>query len=81
MDIFILDYKQEVKKLISQGYAPADLISKEFEYTTEALVANFTRILPFSAVDEHIVYEALMELGFEPKESEPLVFSWYFKRI
>jgi ubiquinone biosynthesis protein COQ9 len=56
-------------------------LSKEFEYTTDKLVENFQRIIPFQSVDEHVVYEALIELGFEPKESEPLVFSWYFKRI
>lgn len=81
MEIFILDYKQEVKKLISQSYVPADLLSKEFEYTTLEIVANMMRILPMAAIDEHLVYEALLELGFEPKESKPLVFSWYFKRI
>lgn len=81
MEIFILNYKDEVKKLISQSYTPADVLNKEFEYTTEKLVENFQRILPFQSIDEHLVYEALLELGFEPKESDPLVFSWYFKRI
>lgn len=81
MELFIIDYKQEVKKLISHSYVPADVLSKEFEYTTLDLVANFIRILPYKAIDEHLVYESLLELGFEPKESEPLVFSWYFKRI
>jgi ubiquinone biosynthesis protein COQ9 len=81
MEIFILNYKNEVKKLISQSYTPAEVLSKEFEYTTDKLVENFQRIIPFQSVDEHVVYEALIELGFEPKESEPLVFSWYFKRI
>ena len=81
MEIFIINYKDEVKKLISNSYLPADVLSKEFEYTTNDLVENFIRILPYTAIDQHLVYEALLELGFEPKEKEPLVFSWYFKRI
>jgi hypothetical protein len=58
MEIFILNYKEEVKRLISENYEPADVLSKEFKFT----------------------YEALIELGFEPKEEEPLVYFWYFKR-
>lgn len=80
MDIPILDYKPEVKRLISENYAPADVLSKEFQFTTSKLVENFQNILPFNAVDENLVYEALTELGFEPKEETPLVFFWYFRR-
>lgn len=80
MDIPILDYKPEVKRLISENYEPADALSKEFEMTTAKLVENLQNILPFNAVDENLMYEALTELGFEPKEEEPLVFFWYFRR-
>lgn len=77
---FIVDYKDEVKKLISETYEAADMISKEFDYTTESLTDNLKKIMPYNAVDEHLVYESLIELGFKPQESEPLKFSWYFKR-
>ncbi|MBC7847270.1 MAG: hypothetical protein H7Y10_12335 [Flavobacterium sp.] len=80
MDIPILDYKPEVKRFISENYEPADTLSKEFKKTTVELVIGFMGILPQNAVDEYMVYEALIELGFEPKEEAPLVFFWYFKR-
>lgn len=78
---FILDYKEEVKRLISESYIPADTLSKEFEMTTKKIVSNLRKILPYNAIDEHLVYESLLELGFEPKENEPLSFFWYFKRV
>lgn len=80
MEIFILDYKNEVKRLISENYEPADSLSKEFQFTTAKLTQNLQNIIPYNAIDEHLVYEALLELGFEPKEEKPLVYSWYFKR-
>lgn len=76
----MLDYKEEVKKLISETYDPADMLSKEAEFTTEILTENLKRILPYNAVDEHIVYECMVELGYKPQESEPLIYSWYLKR-
>jgi len=80
MGIFILDYKEEVKRLVSENYEPADFVSKEFEMATIQLVENLKVLLPANAINEHVVYEALIELGFEPKEKEPLLFLWYFKR-
>lgn len=80
MEIFILDYKNEVKRLISENYEPADSLSKEFRFTTEKLTQNFQKIIPYNAIDDHLVYEALVELGFEPKEEKPLEYFWYFKR-
>lgn len=80
MEIFMLDYKNEVKRLISENYEPADVLSKEFEKTTIDLTYDLKNILPHNAVDEHLVYEALLELGFEPKEAQPLEYFWYFKR-
>lgn len=76
----IINYKEEVKRLISEMYEPADTVSKEFKMTTSKLLLNLNRILPFNAVDAHVVYEALLELGFKPKEEKPLKFYWYFKR-
>jgi len=80
MDIPILDYKPEVKRLISENYEPADAISKEFKKTTLELLVGFMSILPPNSIDENLVYEALTELGFEPKEETPLCFFWYFRR-
>jgi hypothetical protein len=80
MEIFFLNYKDEVKRLISENYEPADTLSKEFEKTTLQLTNELLQIFPSNALDEHLVYEVLRELGFEPKEKEPLCFSWYFKR-
>jgi hypothetical protein len=80
MEIFHLNYKEEVKRLIKEAYEPADMLSKEFEYSTAQLTLNFQKIIPCNAIDEHLVYEALIELGFKPEESEPLCFLWYFKR-
>lgn len=80
MSIFILDYKEEVKRLISENYQAADLVSKEFEMTTLQLTINLSVIIPGNAINEHLVYESLIELGFEPKEVQPLMFFWYFKR-
>lgn len=80
MEIFILDYKKEVKRLISENYEPADVLSIEFKKTVFELTCSLRNILPANAVDEHLVYESLLELGFEPKEEEELVFFWYFKR-
>jgi hypothetical protein len=80
MDIFFLNYKDEVKRLITENYEPADTLSKEFEMTTLQLTEILRNILPLNAVDEHLVYEALRELGFEPKETTPLLFCWYFRR-
>lgn len=80
MGIILLNYKDEVKKLISESYIPADAVSKEFKKTTMELVSGLISVLPANAIDEHLVYEALLELGFEPKEETPLVFCWYFQR-
>lgn len=82
MTVFFPDYKEELKKLISEGYQPADSLSKEFQYTTEQITVLLSRILPDGSIDEHMVYEVLMELKFEPKENpkQPLNYSWYFKR-
>jgi hypothetical protein len=80
MEIFFLNYKDEVKRLITENYEPADTLSKEFELTTLQLTEFLKNILPLNAVDEHLVYEALRELGFEPKETAPLLFYWYFRR-
>lgn len=77
---FFIDYKEELKKLISESYVPADSLSKEFEMTTEAIYYNFMNVMPPNSIDPHMVYEVLIELDFRPKESEPLVFHWYFKR-
>jgi hypothetical protein len=76
----MIDYKEAVKKLISETYAPADMISKEVEKTTQELVSSFRNVMPTKALDEHVVTEALFELGYTPKEKEPLEFIWYFKR-
>lgn len=78
-DIFI-NYLEEVKRLISENYEPADLVTKEFEKTTSDLVCDFRNIIPGAAIDEFIVYEALKQLKFEPKETAPLSFIWFFKR-
>lgn len=80
MDIPILDYKPEVKRLISDNYEPADVLNKEFQKTTIQLVVDFMNILPHNSIDENLMYEALTELGFEPKEETPLCFFWYFRR-
>lgn len=82
MPIFFLNYKEELKKLITDQYEPADFISKEFQYTTERITDLFSSLLPYGSIDEHDVYEVLIELGFKPKENptEPLQFFWYFKR-
>lgn len=80
MEIFFLNYKDEVKRLISENYEPADTLSREFQKTTLQLTYELLQIFPSNALDEHVVYEALRELGFEPKEKEPLCFFWYFKR-
>ncbi len=80
MDIPILDYKPEVKRLISENYEPADALNKEFQKTTFELLVGFSSILPPNAIDENLLYEALTEMGFEPKEETPLCFFWYFRR-
>lgn len=80
MSVFMLDYKEEVKRLISENYEPADLISKEFQLSTAELVAQLQVILPYNVIDDHLIYESLLELKFEPKEEKPLCFYWYFRR-
>jgi|GEM_PF-2960895 len=81
MPPFFIDYKEEVKRLISESYIPSDTVSKEFEMTTDQIVSNLSNILPQNSIDSHMVYEALMELGYEPKENTPLNYFWYFQRI
>lgn len=82
MSVFVVDYKEKTKELISDLYESADFVSKEFEFTTEDLTDSLLRVLPFKSIDEHLVYESLIELGFKPQENpkKPLNFSWYFKR-
>lgn len=74
----ILFPKDEVKKLITEMYEPADLLNKEFRFTTLELTLKFMNILP--RIDDNDVYEALIELGFQPEEETPLEYYWYFKR-
>lgn len=82
MSEIFLDYKNEVKKLIQDNYTFADILNKEFEYSTNELVANFQNVLPYKAVDDHLIYECLLELGFRPQETNvPLEYVWYFKRL
>lgn len=76
----IIDYKKEVKRLIEETYEPADIVSVEVEKTTTDLVQGFRQIISSKQLDEHLVYEALIELGYSPKEKEPLSFYWLFKR-
>lgn len=82
MSNFMMDYREEVKRLISELYEPADFVSKEFEFTTAAITERLSLVIPAHAVDEHLVYECLTDLGFKPSEhpEERLVFMWYFKR-
>lgn len=80
METFMLNYKDEVKNLISETYEPVDLLSKEIQTTTEMLTASLKQVLPHNAVDEHLVYECMKELGYKPEESEPLVYLWFLKR-
>jgi hypothetical protein len=82
MSTLFVDYREEVKRLISELYEPANDITKEFEYTTEDLTENLKNILPYNAVDDHMVYECLRELNYSPSDvaGQPLNFIWYFKR-
>lgn len=82
MSIFFLDYKEQLKNIIAENYEPADIVSKEFEYSTYRITLLLSSIFPSAAIDEHMVYEALLELGYSPKEDprKPLKYSWYFKR-
>lgn len=82
MSIFVVDYKEQFKKLVEETYQDADMLSKEFQYTTDDLISRFSKVMPYNALDDHLVFEALSELGFTPKEDpeEPLSFYWYFKR-
>lgn len=79
---FMIDYKDELKRLISETYEPADMLSSEFQKTTLEIIEGFEDVIPNNQLDEHLVFEALTELGFTPKENPmlPLVFKWYFKR-
>lgn len=76
-----LDYKEEIKRLLSESYVPADTLNKEFEMTTNQLLLNLRNILPYNSIDEFMVYEALLELGFKPNEKTPLEYFWYFRRV
>lgn len=82
MSVFFVDYKEELKNLISEEYEPADSLSKEFQYTTEMATELFLMVMPTKSIDEHTVYEVLTELGYKPKEDPevPLLYNWYFKR-
>lgn len=74
----ILFPKDEVKKLITEMYEPANMLNKEFRFTTMELTIKLMNILP--RVDDNDVYEALTELGYQPEEENPLEYYWYFKR-
>lgn len=76
----IVDYKEAIKKLIHDTYQPANMVTKEVQKTTPELVASFRNIMPSKQIDEHIIYEALTEMGYTPHEATPLEFYWYFKR-
>ena len=53
---FMIDFKEEVKRLISETYEPADLLSKEFEKTTASILLGFSPVFPGNELDEHIIY-------------------------
>lgn len=74
----ILFPKDEVKKLISEMYEPANMVNKEFRFTTLELTMKLMNILP--RIDDNDVYDALTELGFKPEEENTLEYYWYFKR-
>ncbi|MEN9907130.1 MAG: hypothetical protein RLZZ540_271 [Bacteroidota bacterium] len=74
----ILFPKDEVKQLITQMYEPANMLNKEFRFTTMELTLKLMNILP--RIDDNDVYEALVELGFKPEEEATLEYYWYFKR-
>jgi len=78
---YIIDYKEEVKRLLFEGYEPADLLNKELDFTTEQITDFLKSLVPANAINQHLVYEALLELGYQPQEAEPLQFRWYLKRI
>lgn len=79
-DSFLIDYKEEIKKLISISYEPANMIDKELEMNISDLVESLRNVLPYKAVDDHLVYEALTELNFVPHEKGPLEYIWFFRR-
>lgn len=75
-----INYKDEIKRLIQEAYEPADIATQEVEKNTTELVEGFRNIMSSKQIDEHLVYEALIELGYSPKEKAPLLYCWYFKR-
>jgi hypothetical protein len=63
----ILDYKNEVKGLLMKITSLLMCFLKSSKTTLE-LTYELMNVIPNNAIDEHLVYEALRELGFEPRK-------------
>lgn len=76
--MIILNYKDELKSLLSRDYIPGSLLEHDLSKTTLECFELFLQVYPMDSLTTHDVYLALIELGYKPMEFEPLNYKWYF---
>lgn len=59
------DYKQEMRDLFTQHYAPQGEEHQQMKRTTHDVWQELRGVIPRHPIDEHDVYEMLKSLGFE----------------
>lgn len=65
------DYKEAMKTILAKYYEPTSIFEKVmpvYEATTSKMLHWFRGVIPENPIDEHDVYDVLLELGFQQKQ-------------
>ncbi|MGB0867980.1 MAG: hypothetical protein ACPGSD_00160 [Flavobacteriales bacterium] len=78
----ILDYKPEIKEVLSSLFKPADIDSNEVDFLTlSELIENLGRVMPIKHLSETDVYECLKESGFKISQDHENQFGFMVQKI
>ena len=62
------DYKETMKTILAKYYEPTSIFGEVlpiYEATTDKMLRWFRGVIPENPIDEHDVYDILLELGFQ----------------
>lgn len=65
------DYKDIMKTILAKYYEPTSIFGEVlpvYEATTSKMLHWFRGVIPENPIDEHDVYDVLLELGFQQKQ-------------
>ena len=65
------DYKEIMKTILAKYYEPTSILENVmpvYEATTDKMLHWFRGVIPENPIDEHDVYDILLEQGFQQKQ-------------